>query len=165
MPTLLTREQALERIRGEVGRPSCLMCALRDRVTRVFELEDEGDVLVLCPRFVRMFGHIVVMPRPHCVTYGEVDAALWARVDARALHAARVVERVQNPRRVYLASTGSAAGELTQSSVHLHVHVLPIDDPNARPADVFSWSDGIWEQSDEELEAVRDAYRAEWARI
>lgn len=162
MPILLTREQALERIRAEVGRPPCLMCALRDGVTRTWVLHDDDDVLVLIPRFVRCFGHVLVMPRPHCISYGEVDDALWARVERASLHAARMLERVRAPRRVYLASTGSAAGELTQSSVHLHVHVLPVEAPDTRPADVFSWSEGIWSQSDEELDALAATYRAAW---
>lgn len=162
MPILLTREQALAQIRAEVGRPHCLMCALRDGATRTWVLHDEEDVLVLIPRFVRCFGHVLVMPRPHCVSYGEIDDALWARVERISLRAARLLERLRSPRRVYLASTGSAAGELTQSSVHLHVHVLPVHDPETRPADVFSWSEGIWRQSDEELDALAATYLAAW---
>lgn len=162
MATLRTREEALERIRAEVGRPSCLMCALRDGVTRTWVLHDRDDVLVLIPRFVRCFGHVLLVPRPHCVSYSEVDPELWARVDALTLRAARMIETLRAPRRVFLASTGSAAGELTQSSVHLHVHVLPVHDPETRPADVFSWSEGIWEQTDDELDALLSAYRAAW---
>ena len=36
---------------------------------------------------------------------------------------------------------GERCGELTQSSEHLHAHVLPIIDAHDRPARALSWED------------------------
>jgi hypothetical protein len=71
---------------------------------------------------------------------------------------------VQRPRRCYVASTGSSAGEeLTQTSRHVHVHVIPLYEPDDKPADIFSWSEGVYVGEPEEWEALAASYRAVWA--
>ena len=163
MPTLISRDQALEQIRREGGSPPCLMCAIRDRgVGATYAVFEDDDVLVFLPRFVRRWGHMVVMPRQHVVTYRGIEPALWARVNADAHRAARMLERIRTPVRTYITSTGSSAGELTQTSMHLHIHVIPLYDNLDRPADVFSWQAGVWVAEHDEWEALRTEYAAEW---
>jgi ATP adenylyltransferase len=164
-PLWLSRDEALRRIREERGEVSCLMCALRDGLAgpRFVVAEDE-DLVVLLPRYVRSWGHLLVILRPHVTGFGQVDDAQWARVNAAALRAARVVEEIQRPRRVYLASTGSSAGELTQSSAHLHIHALPVHQTDARPADLFSWTEGLYTAPDEVFASLREKCAAAWAR-
>lgn len=163
MPTLISRDEALARIRAEGGAPPCLMCAIRDRqVGATHAVYEDDDILVLLPRYVRRWGHVVVMPRAHVVTYTGVAPALWARINADALHAAQMAERIRRPLRVYVTSTGSSAGELTQTSMHLHVHVIPLYDDHDRPADVFSWQGGVWVAEPDEWQALRDEYAAAW---
>src|SRR5687768_14556733 len=109
MPRLVPRAEALERIRAEGGTPECLMCAVRDRkVGDVHAVLEDGEMLVLLPRYVRRWGQILVMPKPHVVSFADVSSALWARANALAHRAAQVVEAVQRPRRCYVASTGSS---------------------------------------------------------
>jgi len=163
MPTLITRDEALARIRREGGSPPCLMCAIRDReVGSTHVVFEDDDLLVFLPRFVRRWGHLVVMPREHVVTYTGVSARLWTRVNEGALRAARMLERIRSPLRIYVTSTGSSAGELTQTSMHLHVHVIPLYDNLDRPADVFSWQAGVYVAEDEEWELLRAEYAAAW---
>lgn len=165
MPTLISRAEALDRIRAEGGAPPCLMCAVRDRaVGPTIAVFEDDELLVMLPRYVRRWGHIVLMPRAHVVSYAEVDAGLWARVDAAALRAARMLERIRAPRKIYVASTGSSAGELLQSSMHLHIHVIPIFDSDDRPADIFSWQAGVYVAEADEWEALRAEYAVEWRR-
>ena len=164
MPTLISRDEALARIRAEGGSPPCLMCAVRDRrVGATHAVYEDDDILVFLPRYVRRWGHVVVMPRQHVVTYRGVSPALWARINADALHAAQMLERLRDPLRVYITSTGSSAGELTQTSMHLHVHVIPLFDNHDRPADVFSWQAGVWVADDAEWHALRADYAAAWS--
>lgn len=163
MPVLISRDEALARIRSEGGSPPCLMCAIRDReVGATYAVFEDDDILVLLPRYVRRWGHIVVMPRDHVVTYTGVSARLWARINADALHAAKMLERLRAPKRVYITSTGSSAGELTQTSMHLHVHVIPLYDSDDRPADVFSWQTGVWVAEHDEWESLRAEYAQGW---
>jgi histidine triad (HIT) family protein len=163
MPTLIPRDEALSRIRTEGGSPPCLMCAIRDRrVGATHAVHEDADILVLLPRYVRRWGHVVVMPRAHVTSYTDVDPALWARVNADVLRAARMLERLRTPRRIYVTSTGSSAGELTQSSMHLHVHVIPLHDSEDRPADVFSWQAGVYVAEPDEWERLRAEYAEAW---
>ena len=165
MPRLISRGEALARIREEGGTPSCLMCAIATRsvgdTQAVFEDE---EMLVFLPRYVRCWGALCVMPKLHVTSFSKVPPLLWHRVNALGLKAARVVEALQNPRRCYLASTGSSAGELTQSSMHLHIHVLPIHDPEDRPSSVFSWQEGVYVAEAPEWDALRREYVERWSR-
>ncbi len=164
MPTLISRAEALDRIRREGGVPTCLMCAVRDRaVGAVHAVFEDDEALVMLPRYVRRWGHAMVMPKAHVTSFAEVDPLAWARVNALAHKAARVVERVQRPRRCYVASTGSSAGELTQSSMHLHVHVIPLYEADDKPSSIFSWQEGVYVAEPDEWEALRAAYADAWA--
>jgi diadenosine tetraphosphate (Ap4A) HIT family hydrolase len=88
---------------------------------------------------------------------------LWARCAELARRAARALERELRPLRCYVASTGSAAGELTQSSVHLHLHVIPLYAADDRPADIFSWADGVYVATEAEWRALSQQLRAAWS--
>jgi histidine triad (HIT) family protein len=165
MPRLITRDEALARIREDGGSPPCLMCAIRDRqVGATHAVFEDDDILVFLPRYVRRWGHVVVMPRAHVVTYTGVAPELWARINADALRAARMLEAIRSPLRIYITSTGSSAGELTQTSMHLHVHVIPLYDNHDRPADVFSWQTGVYVADRDEWEALRHEYACAWQR-
>lgn len=164
MPTLIPRAEALARIEAEGGVPDCLMCAVRDRqVGAVHAVFEDDEMLVMLPRYVRRWGHIMIMPTEHVVSYSEVSPDTWARVSALSHKAARVVEKVRAPIRCYLASTGSSAGEITQSSRHLHVHVIPLYKSDDKPSDIFSWREGIYVGSDEEWAELRTLYVDAWA--
>ncbi|MCS6901243.1 MAG: HIT family protein [Myxococcales bacterium] len=163
MPTLLRREDALARIRQEGGDFACLMCALRDgSFGPLFLLHQDERALVLLPRYVRRWGHILVLLREHRTSFEELSEADWIHLARLARHAACVIERTLIPRRCYLASTGSSDGELTQSSTHIHLHVIPIFQPDDRPASVFSWSEGIYPGDDGELSELLACYRSNW---
>lgn len=159
MPRLVSRAEALDRIRTEGGEPSCLMCAVRDReVGDAHAVLEDDEMLVFLPRYVRRWGQVLVMPKVHAVSFTEISAELWARANALAHRGARVVEAVRRPRRCYVASTGSSGGELTQSSQHLHIHVIPLYDADDKPSSTFSWQEGVWIAKRDEWEALRSAY-------
>lgn len=161
MPALIPRAEALERIRKERGTVTCLMCGLVDRaVGPVHVLYEDPEHVVLLPRYVRKWGQITVIPKVHVTTFGEIAPDLWARTNALAFRAARTVERVRAPLRTLVASTGSCAGELLNSSEHLHIHVVPLHEREDRPADVFSWQAGVYVGEAEEWAELLTAYRA-----
>lgn len=166
MPRLISREEALRRIQAEVGDGACLMCALRDdRAGDRWVVADEDDMLVVLPRYVRRWGQVLVLPKPHVTSFNEIDEAMWLRACSFARCAARAVEAKLRPRRCYLASTGSAAGEITQSSMHLHIHVIPLYQPDDRPADIFSWSEGVYVADADEWRDLRDKLGAAWREV
>jgi len=165
MPRLISRAEALAQIRRDAGEPRCLMCAIvARRAGPVHAIYEDEQQLVSLPRYVRRWGHVMVTPKAHVTSYAEVDPQLWARTSALAHQAARVVERVRRPRRCYMASTGSSGGELTQTSRHLHIHVIPIYAADDRPRAVFSWSEGVYVGSADEWAELRAAYVQQWDR-
>jgi diadenosine tetraphosphate (Ap4A) HIT family hydrolase len=163
MPTLITRDEALRRIVEEGRRPACLMCAIVERkVGDVHVVYEDDETLVMLPRYVKRWGHVMVVPKPHVTSFSGVDGAVWARTTRVAHQAARTVERAMHPLRCYMASTGSSAGELTQTSMHLHMHVIPLFEPDDRPAEVFTWADGVLVGEPDEWAELRRRYRAVW---
>ena len=128
----------------------------------VYAVFEDDELLVMLPRYVRRWGHVLITPKPHHTAFSTIEPALWARTNELAHRAARMVEKVARPRRVYVASTGSSAGELTQSSMHLHIHVIPLHEVDDKPADVFSWADGIFVAEPPEWEELQSRYRAAW---
>lgn len=166
MPTLISRDEALRRIRAEVGEGPCLMCALRDdRAGERFAIDEDEELLLVLPRYVRRWGQLLVVVKPHVTRYHEIDPALWSRASAWALRGACVVEQHMRPLRCYVTSTGSAAGELTQSSAHMHVHIIPVYDADDRPRDIFSWAAGVYVAETAEWRALQDAYRVRWRAL
>jgi histidine triad (HIT) family protein len=162
MPELISRAEALARIAREVGPTPCLMCALRDdRAGPRWLVHEDAHALVVLPRYVRRWGQLLVVPRRHAVSFGEVEPALWSHCALLAREAAVVLERELRPPRCYVASTGSAA-EITQSSAHVHLHVIPLETADDRPADLFSWADGVYVAGDGEWRALTERLRAAW---
>ncbi|HRI63111.1 MAG TPA: HIT family protein, partial [Polyangium sp.] len=121
---------------------------------------EDCDMLVVLPRYVRRWGHVMVMPKLHVTSFSAIKSSLFLRMNILSLHSARMVEHVQKPRRVYVASTGSSAGEITQSSEHLHVHIIPLYEVDHKPSSIFSWSEGVYVAEREEWESLRLAYAA-----
>lgn len=164
MPRLISRAEALTRIRHEGGDYACLMCALRDeRFGPNLVVHQDQRALVLLPRYVRRWGHVLLILRPHVTTFSAVASDDWLHLCQLAHRAARAAEHALQPRRCYVASTGSSGGELTQTSAHLHLHVIPLDDPDDRPASVFSWSEGLLVGEEPEWAELLGRYREAWA--
>ncbi len=166
MHARIDRAEALARIRREGGDFGCLMCALRDgRFGSLLMLHEDADALVLLPRYVTRWGHVLVVLRPHVTRFSGLAPGAWQHLCALAHHAAVAAEEVIQPRRCFIASTGSSGGELTQTSEHLHLHVLPITDADDRPGRVFSWDEGVIDASDEAWASLRQRYAEVWARL
>jgi diadenosine tetraphosphate (Ap4A) HIT family hydrolase len=163
MPTLISREEALSRIVAEGAQPPCLMCAtLAGRVGALYTVHEDDRFVVMLPRYVRCWGHALVVPRAHVTAFSEIDEPTWAALYRLAHRAARMVEALRQPRRVYVTSTGSATRELIQTSRHTHVHAIPVYSEDDRPADVFSWAAGVYVGEPAEWEALRAEYTRWW---
>ena len=163
MPTLIPRDEALRRIYAEGRAPACLMCAIVERrVGDVHAVFEDDDMLVMLPRYVRRWGQVMVTLKRHVCRFDEVDAARWTRASQLAHQAARMVERVMRPRRCYLASTGSSAGELLQSSQHHPLHVIPRHEPDDKPSEIFSWEAGVLVAEPDEWRALLARFQEVW---
>ncbi len=166
MPILLSRDEALTRMRQERSGPACLMCAVHQRCAGpVYTLHEDDEFIILLPRYVRRWGHVLVSLQQHVQRFEEVAPRVWLKANLYALQAARMIEQVLAPRRVYVTSTGSSNGELTQSSQHMHLHVIPVPESEDRPADIFSWQAGVYTAEHDEWQALKELYQPVWDHL
>ena len=166
MPRIVDKTEALaalERHRHKLlpTGQGCVMCAVIE--LREHVVAESADVLVILDRFASRPGHLLVLPKLHIERLTALDWSAYSEIQRFAYEAAHVVERVLEPKRVYVASLGTTT-PLNGSYPHIHLHVVPIpeDDERARPANVFSWSAGIVLYDDAEASELTATLRRAW---
>ena len=159
MPVLISRERALQKL-AEEPEHNCFLCRLsaRDNPLGIFVNDEVAVVLSAYPRF---WGQLMIIPVLHFENYTELPAETWTQMNHLAHVAARVLETILKPARCYIASTG-APQQLPMTGPHIHINVLPVNDPTLKPTDVFTWSHGVYEGSSQEWSALRETLKAAW---
>jgi len=106
---------------GAAARPECLFCeiATGERPGHVV-LADEVAVAFLDRRPV-FKGHVLVVPRAHAETLGDLPADLVGPFFIRVQSVARAVELGTGAAGTFVAMNN----RISQSVPHLHVHVVP----------------------------------------
>ncbi len=142
----------MERVAAERCEETCLVCAMRDGKLGTQHLIARGrQCRVLLARYAVRRGHALVLIDQHVTRFADVDDAAWAEATALALSTARRIERALSPVRCYVASLGSVEPDVPMSSPHLHLHVVPIYEPDDKPSRVLTWAHGVIALSDAEL--------------
>ena len=136
---------------------SCVPCALASGPSVLAGGEHAVAVL---SRFPTQWGHVMVLPRAHAVSFEALPDAAWMEASALALRAARAVERTLRPARVYVAALGTSEEGLPMTFTHVHLNVLPVEERGARPRDVLTWGNGVLVASEAEWAALEGALRA-----
>lgn len=146
---------ALERERG-TGCPMCTLVATPEPI-----LATELAIAVL-DRYACRPGHILVVLRRHAERIAQLPYSDYEAMQHLAWQIAGALERELSPARIYIAALGSAV-PLATSFPHVHLHVIPLTDGGDvdRPANVLTWTNGmyVFENEDEER-ALRDRLRA-----
>jgi diadenosine tetraphosphate (Ap4A) HIT family hydrolase len=121
------------------------------------------SAVVVLDRLATRPGHLLVILRRHAEAMSEVTWPEYQEAQRLAWEAARTVERVLEPKRVFIAALGSAV-RLPMSFPHHHVHVLPLYDggESDRPSEVLTWRHGVWLYENDEARALASKLRAEW---
>jgi diadenosine tetraphosphate (Ap4A) HIT family hydrolase len=141
----------------------CLLCALASRGPTPDAIVSDVHGIVLLNRFAQRRGHLMVLPRRHVEHVRALDWSSYAALQRLAYDASIALDRVLTPVRVWNAVLGSPA-PLPASYSHVHIHVVPIyeTDERARPARVFSWSEGVTVYDDAEALALVQQLRGAW---
>jgi diadenosine tetraphosphate (Ap4A) HIT family hydrolase len=125
---------------------ACAMCSLVSGYPADLQVLDENEVaVVVLDQFGSRPGHLLAIPKRHTECMSELLEAEFTALHALAWRGARAVKHVVNASRMWVASLGTQ--ELVpMSCAHAHVHILPITESGdaARPAQVLSWSNGIY---------------------
>lgn len=145
---LLSRDQAVAAVRRD-ALPGCLMCSFRDLSAQI--IRSSPRMFSFVPRYAQRIGHVMVVLREHVTHFSVVDPEAWLEACAEAQRLAARLEEEHSPARCYVASLGTGELGVPMSSPHLHLHVLPILDPSAKPSEVLTWRDGVYERDDRDL--------------
>ena len=137
-----------------------LVCSGRSDGDRIAENEHGA---VLLNRFASREGHLMVIARNHVEHVHEIPWSAYLALQRLAYEAIGVLQRHYEPARIFSAVLGSPM-PLLMSYPHLHIHVVPVmeDDERARPARVFSWSEGVVMYDDGEAKALVASLRTAW---
>jgi diadenosine tetraphosphate (Ap4A) HIT family hydrolase len=121
------------------------------------------SAVVVLDRLATRPGHLLVILRRHAEAMRDVPWREYAEVQRLAWEAARTVERVLAPKRVFIAALGSAT-QLPMSFPHHHVHVLPLYDGGAidKPSEVLTWRRGVWLYGPNEAHELAERLREAW---
>lgn len=140
---------------------SCLPCALlREAEPNAHVIAAHEHGVVLLNQFAQRRGHLMVVSRRHVEHAHELGWNAYSELQHLAYDAALALQRVLTPARVFSAVLGSSAA-LATSYPHLHIHVCPVfeTDERARPARVFSWSEGVVVYEEHEARALAQSLR------
>lgn len=165
---VLDKEAALALLETEVAAlprdARCPACAVLRAGREAIGLvaESEHGVVVL-NRYGSRAGHLLVLARRHVEHVHELPWATYADLQRLAYQAGSALHARYAPARIYTAVLGSPM-PILMSYPHLHVHVVPVmeTDEAARPARVFSWSEGVVMYDDVEAATRVAELRAAW---
>ena len=123
----------------------CVMCSLAHGEEDGLVVHRTENAVVVLDRFASSRGHLLVVLNDHHEDLMQLEWPLYQAVQRLAWEATRALQAVLAPRRIYVAALGSPA-QIAKSYPHLHLHVVPIFETGdaARPARVFSWTQGVW---------------------
>lgn len=143
----------------------CAICAVSASPAPPGLLASNAVALAMLDRFAARPGHVVVVLRRHVESIAELPWDDYAAVQRLAWEAVQAVTRVLAPARVYVAALGSPR-RIAISFPHHHVHVLPLTSggDEDRPAEVLTWSHGVYTYDAGEIDAWAERLRAAWPR-
>ena len=146
---------------------TCLLCALLtapQHQAHVIAEDDHG--VVRLNQFGQRRGHVMVVSRRHVEHAHELSWSAYCALQHLAYDATLALQRVLAPVRVFNAVLGSSSAALAISYPHLHIHVCPVfeTDERARPARVFSWSEGVVIYTADEAHALTSQLRQAFSR-
>jgi diadenosine tetraphosphate (Ap4A) HIT family hydrolase len=145
----LTKSDALEQLaqhkRQLLRHPDeCVMCALAERRDAALVLKEDSYGTVVLDRFGNRPAHLLVISRRHVEHATQLSWPEYGALQRLAYEASQALEKALQPQRVFIAALGSSDPQPMTFS-HFHLHVVPVlqGDDRPRPAQVFSWTEGV----------------------
>lgn len=99
----------------------CVFCAIAAGETPAEIIEETDDTLAFLDVRPLFPGHVLVVPREHHVTLGELPTNLLPKLFGAAQRIALAVEAGMEAQGTFVAMNN----KVSQSVPHLHVHVVP----------------------------------------
>lgn len=137
----------------ESQNPNCVFCRIiggEETVSIIYEDEEIIAFLDIQPLYP---GHVLVVPKPHHMTFFHVPEALAARTLATARRILPGIARATGCRAVNLFSPNGADGG--QNVFHFHLHLIPVPEGQPFPLQLPSASSPVPTRSALDVMAAR----------
>lgn len=133
----------------------CVMCAVAAGERDAAKIGETPHAIAVLERFPCRRGHTIVVLRRHEERLERLDGSVWLELQGLAHRVARAIDRELRPVRTFVCALGSAAARVN-SFPHVHLHVIPLYDGGEadRPAEVLTWSSGVFVYDAEEEAAL-----------
>jgi histidine triad (HIT) family protein len=105
----------------EAGGPRCAFCAIATGEAEAHRVLAGSDVVAFLDRRPLFPGHVLLIPRAHVPTLGDLPASLLEPLFGQAQRLARAVECAVGADGTFVAINN----RVSQSVPHLHVHIVP----------------------------------------
>lgn len=138
------------------------MCAVAAGERDVAKIDETAHAIAVLERFPCRRGHAVIVLREHEERLERLPRPIWLELHELAHRVAQRIDRELHPVRTFVCALGSAT-QRVNSFPHVHLHVIPLYNGGEadRPAEVLTWSNGVYlYELDEEAELVRSLKRA-----
>ncbi len=141
----------------------CVMCALSEQRDRDLVVQGARVGTVVLDRFGSRAGHLLVIAPRHVERATELSFEEYASLQRLVYDACRALERLLQPKRVFVAALGASSPRPMTFS-HFHLHVVPVleDDERARPAQIFSWTEGVVTYEPEQARDLVRQLKSAW---
>ncbi|MCW3071273.1 MAG: hypothetical protein JWO44_1163 [Bacteroidetes bacterium] len=157
MPQLITKDEALEKLRKERAPGECLICAMNKNTA--YLLKEDKHSKVMLSEYPRFWGHAIITLKRHVEQQSRVSETENSALFSNAHAAAKAIEQLLKPSRCYIAALGSEQS-LINTCPHIHVNVIPVYDKSMKPSGVFTWENGITTGSQKEWETLCNSMRS-----
>ena len=141
-----------------VDEPGCVFCAIATKMdTSASVVHEENDFVAFLDARPVFKGHVLVVPREHVPTFGELPPTRLASLFGLVQRLCRAVEVALDADGTFVAMNN----KVSQSVPHLHVHVVPRRQKDGLRG--FFWPRVRYEPAAEReviAERIRAAFRA-----
>jgi histidine triad (HIT) family protein len=133
---------------------SCIFCKLANRELPSYFVYQDDDSYAFLDNQPLFPGHVLLMPRGHYETLGDLPAPLIGPLFSTAQLIARAVESALDAEGTFVAINN----RVSQTVPHLHIHIVPRRRRDGLKG--FFWPRHDY-QDDSARETVRDAIERE----
>jgi len=113
----------------------CVFCDIVAGAVEAYVVYDDGDVLAFLDRAPLMPGHVLVVPKVHIKTLGDLPQDEVGPYFLAVQKIATAVEQAMHADGSFVA----ANIKISQSVPHLHVHVVPRKKGDGLFGKTFQW--------------------------
>jgi histidine triad (HIT) family protein len=147
------------RLAYDEGVPGCVFCEIVAGSVAAYRVFDDAQTLAFLDRAPLLPGHVLVVPKAHLSTLGDLPADQVGPYFRAVQQLAVAVERGMNADGSFVA----ANIRISQSVPHLHVHVVPRRKGDGLFGKTFQWirrpypSDSVMRETQRAIQAALES--------